>query len=157
MGISNLIGYVKEMLAPESAADEQEHGHAIRVATAGVLLDLAYADSSFTIAEESRLVDFLRSHFDLTGQEAQELIEAAEELRTHTIDHWEFTNVVRRNTSFQERLEIVKTMWRMIYSDGSLHQYEGYLVRKLSELLGIEHSVMIDAKLAVLEELRSPG
>ena len=29
-----------------------------------------------------------------------------------------------------ERIDIVKTMWRLVYSDGKLTDYEGYLVRK---------------------------
>jgi uncharacterized tellurite resistance protein B-like protein len=47
----------------------------------------------------------------------------------------------------------VKTLWRLVYSDGSLHEYENYLVRKVADLLGLEHHVMIDAKSAVLREL----
>ena len=43
-------------------------------------------------------------------------------------------------------------MWRMVYSDGRLTDYESYLVRKLADLLGLEHHVMIDAKVAVLDE-----
>jgi uncharacterized tellurite resistance protein B-like protein len=44
-------------------------------------------------------------------------------------------------------------MWRLVYSDGTLTDYEGYLVRKLADLLGLEHHVMIDAKSAVLREM----
>ena len=54
-----------------------------------------------------------------------------------------------------ERIEIVKTMWRMVYADGKLTDYENYLVRKLADLLGLEHHVMIDAKVAILREIES--
>ena len=50
--------------------------------------------------------------------------------------------------SLEDRIDIVKTMWRIVYSDGRLTDYENYLVRKLSDLLGLEHHVMIDAKVA---------
>ena len=43
-------------------------------------------------------------------------------------------------------------MWRLAYSDGKLAEYEAYLVRKLADLLGLEHHVMIDAKVEVLRE-----
>ena len=46
-------------------------------------------------------------------------------------------------------------MWRMVYSDGKLTDYEGYLVRKLADLLGLEHHVMIDAKVSVLREFEN--
>jgi uncharacterized tellurite resistance protein B-like protein len=44
-------------------------------------------------------------------------------------------------------------MWRMVYSDGKLTENENHLVRKLADLLGIEHHVMIDAKVSVLQEI----
>jgi uncharacterized tellurite resistance protein B-like protein len=48
-------------------------------------------------------------------------------------------------------------MWRMVYADGKLTGYENYLVRKLADLLGLEHRVMIDAKSAVLREIEARG
>ena len=125
----------------------------LRLATAAVLLDIAYADGSFTPAEDGNMVEYLRGAFQLDETSAQELIEAAAEIRNRTIDYFAITSYIRRAMSLEQRIEIVKTMWRMVYSDGRLTDYENYLVRKLSDLLGLEHHVMIDAKVAVLREL----
>ena len=43
-------------------------------------------------------------------------------------------------------------MRRIVYSDGRLSDTENYLVRKLADLSGLEHHVMIEAKVAVLKE-----
>ncbi|MCU1246415.1 MAG: hypothetical protein JWN02_2325, partial [Acidobacteria bacterium] len=59
---------------------------------------------------------------------------------------------IRKTATLDERIEMVKTMWRLVYSDGRLSDYENYIVRKLAGLLGLEHHVMIDAKMAVLAE-----
>ena len=99
------------------------------------------------------MVGYLKQAFNLDDETAQELIAAAAEVRGKTIDHFGLTNYLRRNTSLAERIEMVKTMWRMVYSDRKLTDYENYLVRKLADLLGIEHHVMIEAKVAVLREL----
>ena len=76
----------------------------------------------------------------------------ADDIRQHTIDHFALTNYIRRNATLDERIQVVKTMWRVAYSDGRLTDYENYLVRKLADLLGIEHRVMIDAKVDILRE-----
>ena len=123
------------------------------MATAAVLLDIAYADGSFTPSEDGNMVEYLHRSFHLDEASAQELIEAAAEIRSHTIDYFAITNFIRKQMSLEDRIDIVKTMWRMVYSDGRLTDYENYLVRKLSDLLGLEHHVMIDAKVAVLREL----
>jgi uncharacterized tellurite resistance protein B-like protein len=134
---------------PETA---QRHDP-VRLATAAILLEIGYADGAFHPNEDGDLVSYLQRAFQLTPEDARELIESAGELRSETIDHFAHTNFIRKNSSLADRIEIVKTMWRMVYSDGKLTDYEGYLVRKLADLLGLEHHVMIDAKVAVLREI----
>lgn len=123
------------------------------LATAAVLLEIAYADGEFTPAEDGDVVGYLRRAFSLAEEEARDLLGAANELRARTIDYFAITNFIRKNSSLEERVEIVRTMWRMVYSDRKLTDYENYLVRKLADLLGLEHHVMIDAKVTVLREL----
>ena len=125
----------------------------LRLATAAVLLDIAYADGHFTPGEDGNVLGFLTQRFSLSTDDARELLEAADEIRKKTVDHFALTNYIRKNTPLAERIDIVKRMWRLVYSDGQLSEYEAYLVRKLADLLGLEHHVMIDAKSAVLREL----
>ena len=125
----------------------------LRLATAAVLLDIAYADGEFSPAEDGDIVGYLKRAFALDDESARELLKAADEIRTQTIDHFALTNFIRRNSPLNERIDIVKTMWRVVYADGRLTDYENYLVRKLADLLGLEHHVMIEAKVAVLREL----
>jgi uncharacterized tellurite resistance protein B-like protein len=136
-----------------------DHGDArtahdpLRLATAAVLLETGYADGTLTPDESTDLVTYLKRAFQLGDEDANDLVNAAEEIRNRTIDHFAITNYIRKNATLEERIEIVRTMWRMVYSDGKLTDYENYLVRKLADLLGLEHHVMIEAKVAVLREL----
>ncbi len=141
------------MTGRTSQPQPRYHHDPLRLATAAVLLDIAHADGAFTPAEDGDLTGFLTAKFALSTEDAQELVEAADEIRRKTVDHFALTNYIRKNASLDERIDIVKTMWRLVYSDGTLTDYEGYLVRKLADLLGLEHHVMIEAKSAVLREL----
>jgi len=148
MSLATLLDCFKKSSRPGDSDPDQ----ALRVATAGVLLEVAYADDEFSPAEEKSLLEYLEKTFAMSGDVARALLERANELRKKTIDHWTFTSFVKDNASLPFRLEIVRTMWRMVYADGFLHQNEEYLVRKLAELLGIERHVMIEAKLQVQNE-----
>jgi uncharacterized tellurite resistance protein B-like protein len=145
------VSFAKLMQRFKSQERPQEDSRPL--AAAAILLEIAYADGEFTPAEDGDLVGYLKRAFSLTDEMAQELITAADELRARTIDHFGLTNYLRRSTPLADRIELVKTMWRMVYSDRKLTDYENYLVRKLADLLGIEHHVMIEAKVAVLREL----
>jgi uncharacterized tellurite resistance protein B-like protein len=148
------IAKILDMLAGRTSEVQPQQQHdPLRLATAAVLLDIAYADGTFTPAEDGNVTAFLASKFQLSPEDAKELLEAADEIRRKTVDHFALTHYIRKNSPLEERIEIVKTMWRLVYSDGTLTDMEGYLVRKLADLLGLEHHVMIDAKSAVLREL----
>ena len=125
----------------------------LRLATAAVLLEIAHADGEFSPVEDGNVLGFLTQRFHLSTDDARELLEAADEIRKRTVDHFALTNYIRKNTPLTDRIEIVKTMRHLVYSDGKLSEYEAYLVRKLADLLGLEHHVMIEAKSAVLREI----
>jgi uncharacterized tellurite resistance protein B-like protein len=148
------IARILDNLTGRTSEPQPKYQHdPLRLATAAVLLDIAYADGTFTPAEDGNVESFLTQRFQLQPDDARELLEAADEIRKKTVDHFALTNYIRKNTPLAERIEIVKTMWRLAFSDGKLSDYEGYLVRKLADLLGLEHLVMIDAKSAVLDEI----
>ena len=148
------IARILDRLTGRTSQPQPRYRHdPLRLATAAVLLDIAYADGTFSAAEDGDVTGYLTRQFALEADDARELIEAADEIRTKTIDHFALTNYIRQNMSAQDRVEIVKTMWRMAWSDGRLTDMEGYLVRKISGLLGLEHHVMIDAKVAVLRDI----
>jgi uncharacterized tellurite resistance protein B-like protein len=151
VSLNQLLNRLRDGLCDEKT-QEPRHDQ-LRLATAAVLLDIAYADGEFTPAEDGDLVSYLKRAFALDEPGARDLVDAASDIRTKTIDHFALTSLIRKNLSLQERIEIVRTMWRMVYSDGKLTDYENYLVRKLADLLGLEHHVMIEAKVGVLNEL----
>ncbi len=151
MSFARLVNRLKEGLAAQPQAQPNRHDP-LRLATAAVLLEIGHADGTFDPSGDGNLAGYLEKAFHLSTDEAKDLIGSADDLRGQTIDHFALTHYIRRNMTLQERIEIVKTMWRIVYSDGKLSDYENYLVRKLADLLGLEHHVMIDAKVAVLRE-----
>ena len=149
MSIAKLIQRFKDGGVAGEPKPQQDP---LRLATAAVLLEIGYADGTLSPAEGEDLAAYLKRTFGLDGEMTQELIHAADEIRARTIDHFALTNFIRQHAPLQDRIEIVKTMWRIAFADGRLSDYENYLVRKLADLLGLEHHVMIEAKVAVLRE-----
>lgn len=119
-----------------------------------MLLEIANADGELVPAEDGNIAGYLGKAFGLDDGSIRELMQAAEEERSSTIDHFALTHQIRRQASLEDRLDIVRTMWRIVYADGRLSDYENYLVRKLSDLLGIERHRMIEEKVRVLDEIR---
>jgi uncharacterized tellurite resistance protein B-like protein len=148
------IAKILDMLTGRTSEVQPQQQHdPLRLATAAILLDIAYADGSFSPSEGTNVETFLSQRFRLDEDDTRELVEAADEIRRKTVDHFALTHYIRKNSPLEERVEIVKTLWRLGYHDGTLTDMEGYLVRKIADLLGLEHHVMIEAKSAVLREM----
>jgi uncharacterized tellurite resistance protein B-like protein len=153
--IKSLLQRIQQQLGSSDStpAAEAARHDAIRIATAGLLLEVAHADDELHGDEQAHLLEHLRGEYGLDEATIAELLAEADNARKATIDHFGFANLLRTKTSLEQRIEVVKTMWRIVYADGRLTQNEEYLLRKLAGLLGLEHHVMIEAKVAVRRQM----
>jgi uncharacterized tellurite resistance protein B-like protein len=124
----------------------------IMVATAAILLEVANIDEEFSIDERERILTILKERFHLEDDYIVELVELSDKQRKKTIDLWHFTNIINQAYSSKEKERIIESIWQVIYADGRLDKYEDHIVHKLSSLLHIPHSKMIQAKLKYLPE-----
>ena len=137
---------------PEIVIEDPEH--LLQSATCVLLLEIAGADDDFSPEECEHIVNTLCKRFTLTQQEAEELIEIASINRDQSSDIWKYTHTINERCTPEEKREIIKEVWRVIYADGTLDAHEDHLAHKLARLLNLTHPELIDAKVAVLEELR---
>jgi uncharacterized tellurite resistance protein B-like protein len=131
--------------SPEQAkkADAQH----ILMAACALLLEIASADGEFSEDEQGVILSLLEKRYGLCGDDAAELIKAAQAERGKSIDLWQFTNLINQNYSEDDKIGIMETIWKVIYADGRLNGHEDYLVHNLANLLRLSHAQMIDAKL----------
>ena len=122
----------------------------IRGATCAHQVEIARIDETFTQEELETILSILNDRYGLSKEHADALVaEAAAELNK-SIDLWQFAKLINENYSNEEKIEIVETLWRIVYVDGKMDQYEHYLMNKLKNLLRLSHKQLIDAKLKVL-------
>lgn len=119
----------------------------IKIATAALFLEMAYADFEIDALEEEEIISALQNLFEIDKQEITNLIRDAKIERASKHDIWNFTNLISQNFERPERVGILEKMWLLIYADGRVDKYEDALIRKITTLLGLEHGDMIQAKL----------
>jgi uncharacterized tellurite resistance protein B-like protein len=135
--------------APAEEVREEDKVQKIQVATCALLLEVANSDDEFSEIERENIVRILEENFRLSDKYAQELIDLAEKERKERIDLWGFTRLINENYSLEEKIKVIELVWKVIYADGKLDQYEDHLVHTLSKLLKLEHKQLIDAKLKI--------
>jgi uncharacterized tellurite resistance protein B-like protein len=132
-------------------ANEKDSGasseHNIRVATCALFLELACIDEKFTPAETQGILGILKERYGLSTEHANALMAEADREREESVDLWQFANLINQNYTNEEKIEVIETLWEIVYIDSHMNKYERYLMNKLGNLLRLEHRQLIDAKL----------
>jgi uncharacterized tellurite resistance protein B-like protein len=144
-----------QMNLPET--DDHPDPKKIAIATCALFLEMAHADSEFSDQEKTDIIDILKHQFDLSDEDADIMIRHAEKQRKDNLDLWQFTNLINQNYSRTDKLRVIETLWRIIYIDGKVDKHEEYLIRRLTNLLNLDHQDMISAKFAAREYQDNKG
>ena len=145
--VKKFFGQIK---LQDSAAEPREAVHDVRVATCALFLEMATIDGEFSDSERTGILSLLKEKYNLEDENADALIEASREEVKKSIDYWRFAKLINDNYSREEKKQIVEMLWTILYADGTVDKHEDYLVRKLSNLLRLDHEELIDAKLKIL-------
>ena len=148
-----MLNIVKRFFSKEKEASPdaagQETGHDIHVAACALFVEIARIDGTFTQEEMETVLSILKEKYGLSREHADALIAEAENQLEESVDLWQFARLINENYSNEEKMEIIETLWQIVYVDGKMDQYEHYLMNKLQHLLRISHNQLIDAKLKV--------
>ena len=129
------------------AASAPNERHTIELATAALLIEVARVDQGATADERAAVLRAVREKFELTHEEAERLIALAEEEMKQASDYFQFTSLINRHFTQQQKQRVIELMWRVAYSDASLSAHENHLMRKVADLLHITHGDYIAAKM----------
>jgi uncharacterized tellurite resistance protein B-like protein len=154
-----MFEYIRKVLSSESNSTEietnfpQKASKKYQVATAALLIEIAKADGDFSDNEKKRIIELMQNDFELDDECVNELLELSKQKVNDSISVYEFSSVINESFSQQEKFELMKNLWRIIYEDGKLDSHEDRLIKIIGSTLNLEHKNVIDAKLFVKQEM----
>ena len=130
------------------------NGKKIQIAACALLVEIGKADNNFTDEERRKIISIMEDTFNIEEDYINELIELSEKNFDENESIYEYTTIINDNFSNNEKFELLKNIWRLIYTDDNLNRYEEHLVKMIGTLLNIEYSNIIGAKLIIKEEMQ---
>ena len=134
---------------------EQAPALAPEYAAAALLFEVIRADHSVTDTEVSEMLSLLEQTFALDAQQMQELQLNIESLHANAVGLHEFTTVLNQHLSAEQKVQIVRAMWRVAHADQRIDPLEEHVIRRAADLLYVSHRQFISAKLAAREAFNS--
>ena len=141
-------------IAPDSTGGIADSEHAVRMALAVLLVEVAESDYKQAPEEKIALQAVVRESFKLSDHEAETLISMAEQEHRESTDYFQFTRLINRNYTAEQKIQLVESLWKIAYADEVLHRYEEHVIRRLSDLIHVPHNEFIAAKHRVEQSLK---
>ena len=127
-------------------SDPTDLEHALRVATAVLLVEVTRADFIVQAAEKARLRQLLEQQFALSTAELDALMAQAEADADRLVSIQHITRMLNEHYDHSMKLRVVEMMWQLVFADGEKDHYEEHLIRQVSDLLYLSHSEFIQAR-----------
>ena len=125
----------------------------VQIATCALFLEMAKADDNFAQEEKEQIIDIMKESFGLGEEEVEEIIRISEDRVNKSVSLFEFTEILNKHLDNEQKYDIVKNLWRLIYADNELSKYEEHLIRLITNNFNLAHKDMIAAKMEVKAEL----
>jgi len=152
--LRKIFGGVTSPQVENRNREDNSEKNKVQIATCAIFLEMAKSDDNFTEEESKQIVSVMQRTFDLEKEYVDELIDLAKSRLVQSISIYEFTGIINTNFTSDEKFELMKNLWRLIYTDQKLDKYEDQLVKRLGTMLHLEHKDVIAAKLMVKEEIK---
>jgi uncharacterized tellurite resistance protein B-like protein len=135
-----------DALLPPAGAPAASDEHALRLATAVLLVEVMRADGHFDATEQASVRAALVEKFALEPDEAERLVELATSTAKEATDLFGFTSRLNERFADAQKLRMVELMWTVAYADGALADHERQILWRVADLLHVPQGAYVLAR-----------
>jgi len=118
---------------------------------AALLIYAAKIDQNYSTMEEEIIKKTLME-IGANNENIKEIIDNGKKIEENSNQILEFTKEVK-NMENENKIKIIETLWKIIYSNNDADIYETNLMRRLTGLLYIDSKLMGDIKERIKKEI----
>jgi uncharacterized tellurite resistance protein B-like protein len=110
--------------------------HNPKLAVAVLLVHLASVDGQIKDEERQTIRGALIDHYGLDETSVDRLIKEAAFRDAEAVDFYRFTSALT-SLEMEDRIDIIRMMWTVVFSDQKNHELEDNMVWRVAELIGV--------------------
>ena len=127
--------------------------HQLKLATAALLIEMMQQDHKVQEVEREAVKAALKSNFNLTDSATHELFSLAQQEADEATDYFQFTSLIARQFTDQQKIRLIEYLWTIAYADTHLDPLEEHMVRRIADLIYVSHQDFIKTKHKVLGKI----
>lgn len=145
--LNSIKAFFEDRLSNKSEPEGQSLASKTDLASAALMIEVINSDHKLDARETEELLKVLESSLNIPAEDLHEMARLAESHANQATSLYEFTRLINDEYDYSQKLELVKNMWRVAFSDEKLDKYEEHLIRKVADLIYVSHGDFIKTKL----------
>tara|TARA_B100001750_G_C15081495_1_gene386107 strand:- start:5 stop:406 length:402 start_codon:yes stop_codon:yes gene_type:complete len=128
--------------------EDKEH---INIKNSATILLLSVANADYNIEkEEIKLIkEIIQDFFSIDTKEAYKIVEQAIVDFKKSTSFFEYAQILNEHFTYQDKIDFIFCIFELAYVDKELHFMEQHLIKKISDILTVEHKDLIKTKLEI--------
>tara|TARA_B100000965_G_C19143419_1_gene562692 strand:+ start:168 stop:581 length:414 start_codon:yes stop_codon:yes gene_type:complete len=131
--------------------EKKKNENSYLVKVGALLIHAAKIDEKYS-NKEKEIIKKTLVELGANQNDLEELMDSAKKSEEKSNQILDFTKEIKKMDN-NEKIKIIKSLWKIIYSDKDADIYETNLMRRLSGLLYIENKTMGDIKEEIKKEI----
>jgi len=141
-----MIERLKQLFATPDAEPVKPSAHQLAVAATALMVQLSRVDNDEDERELKIIVDCAVDAHQVTREEAEEILADALEHADDATSLYEFTGQINDTLDQAEKQSLLTSIWQVALADGRIDKYEEHLIRRMADLLHLNHREYIQAR-----------
>ena len=137
---------LKKIFKKES--QEKETISDVNLAAAIILIEVSYSDFEIKDVEIEKIIKFFEKDLNLSKEKSIWLNNEAQKLHADTNCLRKYVKLINENYNKEKKMRLINIAWKIAKADDEVDKYEEHRIRKISELLYLNHADFIKEKIS---------
>jgi uncharacterized tellurite resistance protein B-like protein len=141
-----MIERLKQLFAAPEEEPVEPDAHQLAVAATALMVQLSRVDNDEDERELEVIVDCAVKAHQITREEAQDILDDALNHAEDATSLYEFTGRINEYLDQVQKQALLTSIWRVALADGRIDKYEEHLIRRMADLLHLNHREYMQAR-----------
>lgn len=141
-----MIEQLKKLFAAPEAERSEPDAHQLAVAATALMVQLSRVDQNEDERELQTIVDCAVQAHQVTREEAEAILKDALDHAEDATSMYEFTGQINEHLDQAAKQSLLESIWRVAFADGRIDKYEEHLIRRMADLLHLNHREYMQAR-----------
>ena len=142
-----MIDALKKLFSADAeGVPEKNDPKQLAIAATALMVQLARVDQSEDEVEMNTIVNCAIRSQEITREEATAILDDARTQAEDATSLYEFTEQLNARLDQAGKADILESIWRVAFADGRIDKYEEHLIRRIADLLYLNHREYMECR-----------